>query len=362
MGITTKIPLTDPLAKNYVVNGGMRIFQRENSFSPVTQNDLYLIDRYRLSSDTATFNTKFSMSPSTQIPNVAGIERSLAVECTDTHTPTGSAELFGILAQTFEREVIDPLIGKKCIYSFYVQSNHNATYSVVLGNWAINSYRKHVLFDVIGDGQWRRVSIPITLPASISYQEGNLPAFFAAIELSFDAEDALPEGEYVGGIQVGRSTVGQDSLFDTIGNEIKVTGFMLHEGEEEIPFSNFKEDKNDELEFCKRYFERQEYSGTGQVFATGYVQSSGVIQGTLAYREKISTPVITTTFGNGNGMVFRSKNVDLPIPSAPSGFAARGPAKSVFTVSISNSIGNGSAGFFRANTGTLGYFDIDSEF
>lgn len=249
--------------ENNLINGGFHLWQRANSSTSMTTGT-YVADKFRASGIAPTTG---SMIQDPEIPsvfsgNINKVGYSLKITSTGVGAP-GIGDIFGI-TQGIEQQMFT-VKGKKAVYSFWAKANHNATYSVVVGNWGIESYREIWKFDVTTD--WKQYNFIIDIPSNINYQGAdNSAAFFCLIELSPGSGQSVAEGRYVGndGDYTGsfRGAIGQDNLFDTNGNEFKFTAASLYEFKGDfIDFKSRGSSYAEEQELCKRYFYRVTRNG-----------------------------------------------------------------------------------------------------
>lgn len=370
MGIKTSIFTEATDITNYFINGSLDIKERGESFtySGNGANENYNFDRIRRSGSIASAPTMdLLVESSNDLPAVlseAGLQNSMRI-LNNAVVADGSDNVdeFGFVSN-LEKRHIQKLLGKKVRASFWAKANRNMALSFQLVAASATTPTNHV-FEFNPTNTWQKFDFAVDLSTAIHDVNDTSSALAFVFELyqNFNTYAAPSVGEYNQSF-VFRGLQSQENFLGTVGNELFLAGFMISEDNdaEDIPFVRAGKNLEGERFLAKRYFERQRYSGTGQVIATGYVQSSGTIHATIPYFEKRVTPTISSTFPSQNGLIFRSRNADLTISTSIStSFAQRGPTKAVWVLSRSNSIGNGSAGFFRANTATEGYIDIDAE-
>lgn len=356
--IDTRIDNKD--VKNVIINGGFDFWQRGNSFTAPATGE-YLCDRFR----TYYFGIVPNITREEDVPSWSNSKYSAKVGI-NTAIASPTTNDFLNFRQLIEGNFFKHLIGKDIIISFSVKSNKAGQHGMYLYTTENSQASYNTSYTINQADTWERKKVKI--PAAVGFEDtfGTDTGISLAVLWLMTDTEAVPSA--VDTWEAGLTNAGNNSNAQ-VGTDIsdywQIADIMLTEdtGEPDFDpdFTRAGRNYAEELQLCQRYFERQEYTGTGQAICAGWVQSSGTIQGIIEYTFKRAVPNITTTLANGNGLVFRSKNADLSIPTSGITFNSRHPEKSVMNVPVANSIGNGSAGHFRANTSGIGLIDIDAE-
>ena len=347
--------------KNYIINGGFDFWQRgtTSNFNATAFNGYNDVDRFGVIFDGSS-TKDFTISKSTDTPNDSIAQSAEFLVDTTIASPSGD-ELALVFRHRVEGNIISEIQNKNMKLSFWFKSNLVQEFKMYAFNSKENKV-KTLSFSNTQADTWEKINISTDWDSSGHFTDNNTGYEFAFV--------ALANGNFTGHVEDGNfntRTAGVSIVANPVnifqaGNYFRVAGMMLTEDTGfELEFQRAGRNYQEELELCQRYFERQEYSGQGQIICAGWVQNSDTIQGIIEYTFKRAVPNITTTLANGNGLVFRSKNADLSINNASISFISRHPEKSLMNVPASNTIGNGSAGHFRANTATTGLVDIDAE-
>jgi hypothetical protein len=283
--------------RNLIHNGAFDHFQRTSAINPLTDQS-YVADRFRPSSVGAgwslnmrnsTYDSVTNLFPSNVPEELHGISRrSLAFTTNSTKVPTGGGEFWSLI-QGVESNFFD-LYGKKAVFSFWIQSNHSATYSVTIGNWGTNTYREHKSFSVVPG--WQRINMVFEFPtiSEVDWQATNDAAIFTGLCFS-TADRAVADNtrqiEPAGGLS-DFGTIGQSNLFDTVGNEIRINGVMMYEFKGDfVDFKRAGADVSEELQLCKRYY----YKWQRQVETAERGSSYAATHSGIAYGWGIDHPV-----------------------------------------------------------------------
>ena len=294
--------------KNLIQNGAMDHFQRTTNINPVVSNQ-FAADRFRVtavspaSGQVNMRNSTYSASPTNVPEDLHGIsERSLAITNAATYSP-GATQVWG-LVQSIEANFFD-LHGKKAVASFYIQSNHSATYSCIVNADGTDLYREYKAFTV--QPGWQRINLVFDIPSrsEITWKENTDPALGLIIELAPGSSEVSADNTRIVNAPITtRGVIGQDNFFDTIGNELRLNGVMLYEFKGDfIDFKRAGANVAEELQLCQRYFEKTYLLSVspGSVNESGMVYFAGSAGELDATRRPISfntikrvAPIVTT--------------------------------------------------------------------
>jgi len=270
--------------RNRIINGNMRIAQREVNFiSPATNT--YTLDRWVYSNTTAA---TVSISRYIELPveltegvlyspATPELNTSLLVEVTGADTAIATAD-YANIAQRIEGYNIADLIGKTFTVSFHVRTNIVGPFCVSLRNEAgdvsyilgyttptqnaFNSKWGHYTFVVEGGlpatSTWNTLTgvglrVEFTLACGSTYYVGQ------------------PEQWYTNTAALALSN--QSNLFATVGNKFEVTGVQVEKNVVLLPQYDLRADSI-ELALCQRYYcitgssIRGHAGAAGQSFAT----------------------------------------------------------------------------------------------
>lgn len=241
-------------AKNYIINGDMRISQRGTSF-PAVANGQYTLDRW-------VYNKSGLMSHTvlqdTDVPTFAQsgyfFQNSLRLNLT---TPDDSVDNndFALLRQTIEGYNFARIAQKPFTLSFWVKSTTTGIRCISLSN--------------LGDD--RSMIKEYTINAANTWEKKII---------TFPASPAAGNWNYTNGVglrvtwtimsgstyRVSNTTDWQTGIFLSTPNQVngtatgntdfRITGTMLNEGISAAPFSLFAEDFEGEVAACQRYYEK----------------------------------------------------------------------------------------------------------
>lgn len=233
--------------KNIIINGNFDFWQRGNS-----GNTGYVADRFRTTSGGIT--TQISQDKDADVPY--GYGSSLRLTCNSTETPA-SNKVLGIM-QAVEGNIFADVIGKEVTFSFWVKSNHIATYSFALFGQGSQNYISNYTIEQVDT--WQKVSVTTTVPNDNNWVTDTNSSFTVIWEL-------LPDPDRVTNVldtwfanpidpDSKRASDSSDNFLDTIGNELKIAKVQLTLGKEKSEFRRAGRNYQEEEMLCMRYFEK----------------------------------------------------------------------------------------------------------
>lgn len=274
---------------NYVINGGMDIWQRATSFnynSP--QGTFYTADRW------AATNAGGSGTPAFTISRQAGVSSVTQYALRFQRNSGSTATTYGYLAYGLESIDSIPLAGKQITLSFYARSgpNYSPTSSLITTRIATGTGTDQSINNTGLTGQinndfattltssWQRFSYSITVPTSATQ-----------IALQWFAQ-------FTG-------TAGANDY-------VEITGVQLEAGSTATPFRRNANSIQGELAACQRYYQRWSepplrgvFTGSntaGRIGMPLIVQMrttpSAALSGTLQAYDGANTPTLTTIITN----------------------------------------------------------------
>ena len=255
--VTSYTPITENVAgKNFIINGGMDIWQRGTSFSNTSTGGAlqYTTDRWGAYRGAGVSGTAVTQLTGTNV-GLTGFNYAARVQRISGNTSTNQI----IFTQSLESNNTYPLAGQTVTLSFYARcgANFSATasgFSVQLGLSAggidSNLYNGYAsanyptAFSGTLTTIWQRYSTTFTIPANTT--QFGMQIFY------------VPTG-----------TAGTNDYFD-------ITGVQLEIGQVATPFSRAGGSIGGELLLCQRYFQHygngsaSEYYGVGSNITTSY--------------------------------------------------------------------------------------------
>jgi hypothetical protein len=274
--------------RNRIINGDMRIDQRNAGAAVTPATNTYLVDRWQaLASDAS----KLTYQQVADAP--AGFKFSLKVTVASSATPAS----YNILWQPIEGfNVIDlgfGAVGAQTIsVGFWIKGSVAGNYSAFLGNNAGRSY----LVSVPVTTSWAYQTVSITGDTSGTWLTTNAAGMYLGFDMGSEASRYSTAGSWLSSNVYG-VTGNLKFISQVTGSTLNITGVQLEVGSVATPFERKK--YGQELALCQRYFEKL------SAIITTYATSGTVVVTWFFKVEKRSTPTMTYATGTqGTGQDF----------------------------------------------------------
>ena len=285
--------------RNRIINGDMRIDQRNAGASVTMPSAAYTLDRWRCDENTGGAATVQQVSDAP-----SGFNRSLRVTTTSTDTSLTGSEYMAVNQFIEGFNVADLGFGtssaQTVTISFWVKSSLTGTFAAAIDNEA--GSRAYVFNYAISSADtWEQKSV--TIPGDTTGSWGTTTG--RGIGLRF----ALGSGsDYQGTVGAWQSAFvfsssGAVSVIGTLSATWYITGVQLEAGSVATPFE--RRPYGTELMLCQRYFFKWE-PGNGNVIGTFQAYSATAVLGTFCYLPVQMRTAPTVTFSDASH--FRAMN------------------------------------------------------
>lgn len=236
---------------NRIINGDMRIDQRNNGASVTLTNSQYAIDRWR-SEVSAGTGGAYSVQRSTVAP--AGFNNSALITVTTADTSIASTDYYDFQQFIEGFNVADLGWGtasaQTVTLSFWVRSSLTGTFSGSVGNGAAN--RSYVFsYSISAANTWEQKTVTIPGDTAGTW----LTDSSRGLCLTFDLGNGSAYTQASAGAWVATYAAGLTSavkLISTVGATFYITGVQLEAGTVATPFE--RRDYGRELMMCQRYY------------------------------------------------------------------------------------------------------------
>jgi len=285
--ITAASTVTAPVGfRNRIINGDMRIDQRNGGASVTPTSGQYTLDRYQSSLSQAS---KFSIQQNAgSITPASGFDNYLGVTSLSSYSIT-STDTFSIIQNIEGYNVADLCWGtanaKTVTLSFRVYSSLTGTFGGAISNSAVNrSYPFSYSIPVANT--WTTISITIAGDTSGTWLKTNGAGMLVIFGLGYGTTYSGTAGSWAGTFY-GSST-GAVSVVGTNGATFYITGVQLEAGSTATDFE--RRPIGTELSLCQRYYHRiSGYNGSYPPVG------AGTTNGTLSCRIHSPLPVFMRT-------------------------------------------------------------------
>lgn len=253
--------------RNRIINGDMRIDQRNAGASVTPANNDYLVDRWQAG---LSQSSKYTAQQSTTAPT--GFSNSLKITSSSAYT-VGASDYFVIQHKIEAFNTGDLAWGtasaKSVTLSFYVYSSLTGTFGGVFTNSATDrSYP--FTYTISAANTWEQKTVTVAGDTSGTWlKDTNGIGVCIRFGLGVGSTYSGTAGAWSGSLLL--SATGATSVVGTNGATFYITGVQLEAGSVATPFE--RRSFGQELALCQRYYEQSYADGV----APGTVTSVGQI-------------------------------------------------------------------------------------
>ena len=343
--------------RNLVINGAMQVSQRGTSDTGVHASGYYSCDRFSVfySAEDELRNT---ITQASDGPD--GFANSFKIETTTAESAVASDERFYVMykaeAQDLQSLAFGTSAAKKTTLSFYVKSSVTGTYAVSLyqtdGNdvisdtYTINSAntweRKTITFAgntaaAIADDNSVGITVYFGIMLGSNYTSGSNSSWAEYSNANFFAGHA------------------QNGVATTTNATWQITGVQWELGEQATPFEH--RSYADELERCKRYYQRTTNAGNAytNLSVVGCYSTGTDQRGTIPFTTEMRTGPALSTSGN---LMVLGLGGGLASISAGDGISTHHAG---IRVNTNSNLTAGQVAILRGNNDTTAHIQFDAE-
>ena len=263
---TTAAWQTSPVGfRNRIINGDMRIDQRNAGASVTPSSTSYTLDRWSLAISGAA--SKLSIQQSTTAPD--GYKNSTVATVVASYSPASSDVL--IYQQAIEGFNFGDLAwgtssAQAIAISFWVRSSLIGTYSVMLlSNGTGGTYRNYIAtYSISSANVWEKKTITVSGDTSGTWDTGNTTGLYIAFDLGSGSGTAVTAGSWANGV-ARKSTGANTFVSQSNGATWYITGVQLEAGSTATDFE--RRPIGTELALCQRYTYRHSAEGDNDNYA-----------------------------------------------------------------------------------------------
>jgi len=291
--------------RNIIVNGSMNVAQRGTTFdkNSFTGTKYYSLDRYHIQSSIPSCD--HTITQSTDTPD--GFGHSLKYT-QDTAASSLTGSQYHRLRHHLEGQDCHHLENKPCVLSFWIKSSIAGGFDVTL--FAPNSSLNHMVlpYTINSANTWEKKELSFIGPATIT-PGSNALSLDIQWQLARSGTSYQTSATEVWGSTKLSSSNSTDGVITTAGATWQLTGVQLELGKVATPFEY--RSYGEELELCKRYFQKL---GIG---VPGYSNSSGTVI-SFAFRFTPEMRAQPTVSINNTTFAFADTFVSMRNASSPS--------------------------------------------
>ena len=319
-----QIPTAGPLSnRNRIINGDMRIDQRNAGASFTPGDGAYSVDRWEHYQSPAG---KYSVQQNSgSVTPPAGFSYYLGIVSASAYT--SAADDYFSLQQTIEGYNVADLEwgtanAKTVTVSFWVRSSLTGTFGGSLKNLAANATRSYPFtFAISAANTWEHKTITVAGDTTGTWGTTNGDGICLSINLGTGTTYSGTAGAWASSNYL--SATGAVSLVGTSGATLYLTGVQLEVGEKATPFEH--RSYGDELARCQRYFHKSFQQNTAPTQNAGLSGGAAFISTTAGLHEITyfypvplrAIPTTITTYSPNAATSNWSTNGDSPSASIP---------------------------------------------
>jgi len=230
---TGSVDATNPMMnKNLLINGGMNVWQRDDS-ATVSTDAYHTADRWK---DRVSGLGVFTVSRSTDVPSGQGFGYSMKWDCTTADASPAAAD-FAILEQRMEGQNLQHLLygnsgAKKLTASFWVKGNKTGVYTC--GLYSADNGGRHIMssFTISASDTWEKKIITLdgdTVSALDNDEEESLK-FWIILGAGSNFSSGTQATTWAAYDQANVLADSSVNLADSTSNEFYITGCQLEVG------------------------------------------------------------------------------------------------------------------------------------
>ena len=290
-------PLVGGVNENRIINGDMRIDQRNNGASG-TATAVYTADRWAYGATQAAKGTWQRGGPFLGPIGQSGFPYTLNFTSSSAYASLAT-DIFSFF-QPIEADMVSDFAwgtasAQPVTLSFWVYSSLTGTFGGAVFNYPTPATRSYPFtFNIPVANTWTKITI--TIPGDTAgtwVMTGNAAAFGVAFDLGSGANFRNPAGAWGNGNY--RGVTGAVSVVGTNAAQFNITGVKLEIGSIATPFN--RKSLAASLADCQRYYQ------TGNLTGVGYQLNGGPFQVNTAFNVFMrATPTFTIT-GNSSGNI-----------------------------------------------------------
>jgi hypothetical protein len=241
--------------RNRIINGDMRIDQRNAGASVTANADAFPVDRFKISTG---YSSKATVQQSTTAPT--GFNNSILLTSTAA-TSTASGDYMTLIQTVEGLNVADLGWGtanaKTITLSFWVRSSLTGTFGGAISNSG-NSRSYVFSYTISAANTWEQKTVTIVGDTSGTWLTTNGIGLIVRFSIAMGSTYTNTAGSWYAGDYEGAT--GQVNILNTNGATWYLTGVQLEVGSTATPFE--RRLYNQELANCQRYYQRSYTGGT----------------------------------------------------------------------------------------------------
>lgn len=286
--------------RNRVLNGDMRIDQRNAGASVAFGPDIFSVDRWKVE---GSANSKMTAQQSSVAP--AGFTNSVLLTTTAAYAVT-AGDFFGIFQAIEGFNVADLAWGtanaQSISISFWVRSSLTGTFGGAIEN-AANNRSYPFSYSISVANTWEQKTVTIPGDTTGTWLTNNGRGLVLRFGVGVGSTYSGPAGAWSSTRYF--APTGATSVVGTNGATLYITGVQLEAGPTATPFE--RRPYSVELDLCERYYREIDVNGTTVNIYPG--TPNGYFNVSHKEMRSIPVPTFDTTYTNSGNIYFNSTSV-----------------------------------------------------
>ena len=340
--------------KNRIINGDMRIDQRNNGSSVTPTTDAFITDRWQAALTSST--TFFSWQQSSTAPT--GFTKSLLATSLGANTPS-AGQIYTLQYKIEGFNTADFNWGsasaQTVTLSFWVRASVTGTYGVIIANSGITrAYPATYTINVANTGEQK--TITIAGDTSGTWATDNTTGMRIEFNLGTGSTYSIASGSgWVTKAGDAWSVSGTTNISATNGATWYLTGVQLEVGSTATPFE--RRMYGTELALCQRYYFKDMPTNNYSSFCMGMFYSGTTAQ--MVYPHKVTmrtvSPTVVVSGVNVQSATSQTSNISTVAGSYP------GPNSTLIELSVSGFTARDAAWLNTGSNGATAFVSLDAE-
>lgn len=243
-------------ARNRIINGDMKIFQR-GSATTIGASSVYALDRWLFGREAGTESARFTVTSesltSSDTPFTSdGLRKTMKVDITTASGGISAAQSHYIMQRIEGFNVSDLVYGtssaKTCTVSFWLKTDVKTGQ---MGVALYNGGNRYYVQNINATTSWTKYTLVFPGDTSGSIADDNTQQLTLIFTLSSGSNLQGGANSWTGNFR--NSTSGQVDFTDSTSNNIYLTGVQLEVGTVATPFE--RRSYGQELALCQRYYQ-----------------------------------------------------------------------------------------------------------
>ncbi len=338
--------------RNRIINGAMRIDQRNNGAANTPVNNGYTLDRWKFG---LTQASKFTAQQDSSANTVAGFTSSMKITSSSAYSVTSTDTFF--FDQCIEGNNVSDLrwgtaSARPVTLSFWVRSSLTGQFGGALRNSAADRAYPFS-YTIVAANTWEQKFITVAGDTSGTWLTTNGTGIEIVWNLGSVSSYLATAGAWTAGNIIGAT--GDTSVVGTNGATWYITGVQLEEGSTATPFEYRQ--YTTELALCQRYFWRQTGGYGIPALGAGFANQSTTAR--ICIQNPVEMRAAMSYSYSGNLYLLASNASGLAVTSIGSIYA--GLLSSMVEFGVSAGLVSGNGTLLCADNAATNYIQASAE-